>query len=273
VPDRADAAALRARLPARPFPWAVWVSAVVAVAVLWWSAADTGFSPTALAEGWSEIVAYFGRFVPTREKPWPLDYLPQIAKPLLETIRMALGASIIGSALALPFALSGARNLAAGQWVYAAARAYLNLVRAVPDLVLATILAAIFSIGPLPGLLALTIFTFGIVSKLLCDAVETVDPGPNEAITASGGTRLERALYAVFPQVAPDFTAYALYAFEVNVRAAAVLGLVGAGGIGALLKRDLDFRDFPRVGLILFVTFVVVQAIDSFSTWLRGKLL
>lgn len=264
---------LRARLPARPFPWQVWLSAVIVAGVLWWSATDTKFSFSELVSGWSEIIAYFKRFLPTAEEPWQLEYLAKIAKPLLETIRIALGASIIGSAFSLPFALVGARNLAAGKWVYALGRGFLNLVRAVPDLVLATILAAIFSIGPLPGLLALIIFTFGVVSKLLCDAIETVDPGPMEAVTAAGGTRVQRALYAVFPQVAPDFVAYTLYAFEVNIRAAAVLGLVGAGGIGALLKRDLDFRAFTHVGMILFVTFLLVQVIDTFSTWIRRRLL
>ena len=93
-----------------------------------------------------------------------------------------------------------------------------------------------------------------------------------EAITAAGGSRLERCTFAVLPQVGPDFAAYTLYAFEINVRSAAVLGLVGAGGIGVILQRDIAFFNYPRVGLIIAVTFAVVLAIDSFSTWLRSRL-
>jgi phosphonate transport system permease protein len=102
--------------------------------------------------------------------------------------------------------------------------------------------------------------------------VETVDPGPAEAIAAAGGTQVQRAVFAVLPQVAPDFVAYSLYAFEINIRASAVLGLVGAGGIGFILQKDLGFFRYQHVGLIIFVTFLAVLVIDSLSTWLRSKL-
>lgn len=258
--------------PPPPFPWQLWAIAGVVFAFLWWSAVETGVNWEAFREGFPELGEYFGRLLPTSENPWPLDYLPLIQEKLIETIKIALGASIIGSALALPFALLGARNLAAGKWVYNLGRGFLNLVRTIPDLILATLLAAVFGIGPVAGLLALTVFTFGIVAKLLCDTIETIDPGPMESVTAAGGSYLERALYAAFPQVAPDFTAYSLYAFEVNVRAAAVLGLVGAGGIGANLQQSISFMNYSRVGLIIFVTFIVVLIIDTFSTWLRSRL-
>ncbi|GAB4454679.1 MAG: phosphonate ABC transporter, permease protein PhnE [Armatimonadaceae bacterium] len=258
--------------PPPPFPWRPWAIGAVVLAILWWSAADTGVSVEAFREGFPDLMEYFGRLLPTASDPWPLDYLPEIQGRLLETIKIALGASIIGAALALPYALVGAQNLAATRWVYLLGRGFLNLIRTIPDLVLASLLAAVFGAGPLAGMLALVIYTFSIVAKLLCDTVETIDPGPMESITAAGGTRVERALYAVFPQVGPDFAAYALYAFEINVRAAAVLGLVGAGGIGIILLRDIRFFAYDRVGLIIFVTFLIVLVIDSFSTWLRGKL-
>lgn len=263
---------LYSRLPARPFPWAIWVSAGVVAFLLWWSAKDTGFSVGKVAEGWPEIAGYFGRLVPSSENPWPLDYLPVIGTQLLQTIRMALGGCIIGSALALPFALLGSRTLAPNAGAYNAARGVLNVVRAIPDLVLATLLAGLFAVGALPGLLALAIFTFGIVAKLLCDTIETVDPGPMEAVTAAGGSRLQRAVYAILPQVAPDFSAYTLYAFEVNVRAAAILGYVGAGGIGFILQENVSRRNDGHIALILFIIFLVVLVIDAFSTWLRGRL-
>lgn len=258
--------------PRLPFPWRGWLAAIIVALVLVWSANGTGFSFRALAEGLPEIQAYLARLLPSAEKPWPLDFLPQIRDRLAETIRMALGASLVGSALALPFALVGARNLAAGRLVYNIGRGFLNLVRTVPDLILASLLASIFGIGPLPGLLALGIFTFGVVAKLLSDTVETIDPGPLEAVTATGGSRLEQAWFGVLPQIGPDFVAYTLYAFEINVRAAAVVGLVGAGGIGVILDASIKLFRYGRVGLIIAATFLVVLLIDSFSTWLRSKL-
>lgn len=261
-----------ARPAAPPFPWKSGLIAAGVAALLYWSAADIGVSLKAFQEGLPDLISYFSRLLPTPEKPWPLDYLPQIQFRLIETIKIALGASIVGSVFALPYALVGAQNLAPGRWAYNLGRASLNLLRTIPDLVLATLLAAVFGIGPIAGMLALMFFTFGVVAKLLCDKIETIDPGPMEAITAAGGTRLERAIFAVFPQVGPDFAAYSLYAFEVNVRAAAVLGLVGAGGIGVILQRDISFMNYTKVGLIIAVTFVVVLIIDTFSTWLRSKL-
>jgi phosphonate transport system permease protein len=240
--------------------------------VLIWSAAGTGASVPAFVEGLPRMGDYFRRLLPAPESPWPLDYLPEIRVRLLETIKIALAASFVGALLALPFALMGARNLAGTTLTYNLARGYLNLLRTIPDLVLATLLASAFGIGPFAGLLALIIFTFGVVAKLLSDTIETVDPGPMEAITAAGGTRLQRAVFAVVPQVAPDFVAYALYSFEINVRVAAVLGLVGAGGIGQILLRDIRFFRYGHVGLIIAATFLVVFLIDSASTWLRRRL-
>jgi phosphonate transport system permease protein len=257
---------------APPFPWRGWVAAGLVVALLLWSAQGTGFSLKELTSGFPEIIAFFRKMLPSEGRPWPWDYLPQIQQRLIETIKIALSASIMGASLALPYALIGARNLAAGRWVYNFGRGLLNLIRTVPDIILATVLASAFGIGPLPGVAALTIFTFGVVAKLLCDTVETVDPGPAEAIAAAGGTQVQRAVFAVLPQVAPDFVAYSLYAFEINIRASAVLGLVGAGGIGFILQKDLGFFRYQHVGLIIFVTFLAVLVIDSLSTWLRSKL-
>jgi phosphonate transport system permease protein len=240
--------------------------------VLSWSAVGTGVSPRSFVEGFPEIVTYFQRLLPTRAHPWPLDYLPQIQARMLETVKIALAATLAGAGLALPYALLGARNLAGGRWIYAAGRTFLNLVRTIPDLVLAALLAAVFGIGPLPGMLALFAFTFGLVAKLLCDAVETIDPGPMEAVAAAGGTRLQRAVFAALPQVAPDYVGFTLYAFEVNIRAASVLGLVGAGGIGFILQRDISFFQYSRVGMIIAATFAVVLAIDTLSGWLRRRL-
>ena len=259
-------------LPRPPFPWRGYLILAIIVGVLWWSAAGTGVNLQTLGEGLSEIAHFFRSLLPSADHPWPFDYLPQIFQRLLETIKMALAATIFGAVLALFFCLSGARNLAAGKIIYNVSRGLLNLVRTVPDLILATLFASAFGIGPLPGVLALFVVSFGLIAKLLADTLETIDPGPLEAITAAGGSRLERAVFAAFPQILPDFLAYTLYAFEVNVRSAAVLGLVGAGGIGMILQRDISFLDYSRVGLIIAAIFVTVLIIDTVSTTIRRRL-
>lgn len=255
-----------------PLPWRGWLAALVVLGILTWSANGTGASLPAFLGGLPQMADYFRKLLPSPENPWPLDYLPQIRERMLETIKIAFAATVIGASLSLPFALVGTRTLAATRLVYNVGRGFLNLLRTIPDLVLASLLAAAFGLGPLSGLLALIFFTFGVVAKLLADTVETIDPGPLEAITAAGGTRLQRAVFAVLPQVAPDYVAYALYALEINIRVAAVLGLVGAGGIGMILWRDINFFKYGHVGLIIAATFAVVFLIDMLSTWLRSKL-
>lgn len=242
------------------------------VGVLWWSAVGTNVNLQTLAEGLPEIGSFFYQLLPSAKSPWPLNYLWQILPRLLETLKMATAATIFGAFFALIFCLGGARNLAAGKVVYNVSRGLLNLIRTVPDLILATLFAAAFGIGPFPGVVALFVVSFGLIAKLLADTLETIDPGPLEAITAAGGSNLERAAFAALPQILPDFLAYTLYAFEVNVRAAAVLGLVGAGGIGMILQTNISFMDYSKVGLIIAVIFLTVLLIDAVSTLIRRRL-
>ncbi len=259
-------------LPARPpVPWRGWLITAIVFAFLYWSALGTGFSIGELVKGLPQIQLYFARLLPSQAKPWPWDYLPTLSGALLETLRMSFLASVYGSALALPFMLLATRNLASPP-VYAVGRAFLNFMRTVPEIIWGVLLVAAFGIGAFPGVVALTIFTFGIVAKLLGDTIETVDAGPKEAVEAAGGTRFQQARFSVFPQIAPDYTAYALYAFEINVRASVVLGLVGAGGIGNLLKTSLTFFQYGRVSLFISLIFVTVLVIDTLSTYLRSKL-
>lgn len=251
-----------------PLPWRGALAAVAVAALLLWSAAGTRFDVAKLAQGLPEILSFFRGMLP----PWPGNFASRLVEPLTETLRIAVASSLFGALLALPFTLVAARPLAPSPWAYTLGRGVLNLIRTVPDLVLAALLASAFGIGPMAGFLALLVFSFGVVAKLLADTAETIDPGPMEAIAAAGGTRLQQAHMAVLPQIGPDFVAYTLYAFEINVRAASVLGLVGAGGIGVLLKTQIAFLNYGNVGVIIAATFAVVFVIDTFSTWLRSRL-
>ncbi len=180
------------------------------------------------------------------------SYFQVITTAMLDTIRMAIIGTTLGAILAIPLALFAASNVFTSAFLYSPARLILNFIRTVPDLLLAAIFVAIFGIGPLPGILALTFFSIGLVAKLLYESIESIDPGPLEAMTAVGANK-EWIVYGVIPQVKAHFVSYVLYTFEVNVRAAAVLGLVGAGGIGLYYDRTLGFYNMNKLHLLLFI--------------------
>lgn len=201
------------------------------------------------------------------------DYTSTIIGPMAETIQMAVLGTTLGAIAAIPVAFFASRNVSKHPVLYYPARFILNLIRAIPELLYATLFVTIFGIGPLAGILALTFFSFGIVSKLFYESIEAIDPGPLEAMTAVGANKLQWIHFGVVPQVTAHFISYFLYTFEVNVRASAVLGMVGAGGIGLLLERSLNQFRYDRTAMIVIVTFLVVLAIDYTSQKIREKLL
>ena len=139
-------------------------------------------------------------------------------------------------------------------------------------MVMASVFVAVFGIGPFSGVMALVIFTFGLISKLTFESIEAIDQGQVEALQAVGANKPNILRYAIVPQILPQFLSYTLYGFEINVRAAAVLGYVGAGGIGQIFEQNLAWRNFDRVGLIIIISFFVVLVIDLASSAMRRKL-
>jgi phosphonate transport system permease protein len=238
--------------------------------VTWWAASeqfgidfDIGELLANLTRG-ADILAEF--FPPN----WA--YLPEIVGPMIETFAMAIIASAIGCTVAVPFAFLASRVTTPNVAVYLVDRSVLNVIRALPDLLYALIFVAALGIGPLPGILALILFNIGVVAKLLSETVDGVDTGPIEAARASGANRVQTVRWAVFPQVLPSYVAYSLYVFELNVRASAVLGLVGAGGIGVEINTQRQFFNYANLSVILIVIFVAVLVIEQFSIWLRRRL-
>lgn len=198
-------------------------------------------------------------------------YFKVIAEPMLETIRMALIGTLFGAILSLPISLLSATNVFS-KWVTTPARFVLNIIRAIPELLLAALFVAIFGIGMIPGIFAITLFSMGIISKLAYEAIETIDPGPLEAMTAVGSKKLVWIRFAVIPQVLASFMSYVLYTFEINVRAAAILGMVGAGGIGLYYDKVMGFLEYDKLSSIVLFTLIVVIIIDWVSTKLRERL-
>lgn len=222
-----------------------------------------------------KLVTGSGEMGKLLKQMWPpdWDYFSTIRDPMLETVQMAIAGTTFGGLLAIPFALFAARNVFQSVILTSTARFVLNLVRAIPDLLYAAVFVAVFGIGPLPGVLALSFFSFGLIAKLTYESIEAIDPGPLEAMTAVGANKLQWIHFSIVPQVLAQYTAYFLYTFEVNVRAAAVLGLVGAGGIGLYLDRSLNQLRYDRASLIIIATLAIVLLIDYASTKLREKLL
>jgi len=212
---------------------------------------------------------YFYQFGNLKEQA---RYAQAVWEPLMQTMRMAILGAFFGALLAVPFSLLAAQNLVKNKAIYYLVRTILNLIRTIPDLVLAAVLSGAFGLGAMPGVMALAIFSFALIAKLASESVESIDPGPLEAMQACGANRLQQIRYGVVPQVLPQYIAYTLYVLEVDVRASTILGLVGAGGIGQLLYADLNLLRYQNVGAIIAVLLIAVLLMDFVSTKLRERL-
>lgn len=257
--------------PARPKPpgrLKHYLTIILILALLWASGKQTDASFPELITGMPNMLELLKEMFPPR---W--SYFDNIVDGMLETIRMALIGTTIGAVLAVPVSLLCAANLSPVRWLRYPSRFILNLVRTVPDLLLAALFVAVFGLGPIPGILALTVFSVGLISKLTYELIETIDHGPLEALTAAGGNYAQRILYGAVPQIQANFMSFVLYTFEINVRAAAVLGLVGAGGIGLYYEATLGFLEYDKTSVIILFTLAVVLVIDYASTKLRERLL
>lgn len=199
-------------------------------------------------------------------------YAPRILDPLMETIKMSIVGTFWGALLGFPVAVFAANNFIRNPWIAQPLRFILNVTRTIPAMVMASLFVAVFGIGAFSGVVALVIFTFGLISKLTFESIEAIDYGQVEALLAVGANKPTILRFAIVPQIMPQFFSYTLYGFEINVRAAAVLGYVGAGGIGQIFEQNLAWRNFDRVGVIIIISFFVVLVIDLVSSAVRKRL-
>lgn len=188
------------------------------------------------------------------------------------TVQIALWGTFLAVFLAVPLSLMASRNLSPA-WLVWPIRRVMDLLRSVPDLVVATLFIVAVGLGPLAGVLAIALNTAGVLAKLFSEAVESIDKGPIEGVKATGAGRLHEITWGVLPQVAPLWTSFALYRFESNSRAATVLGLIGAGGIGQTLFENLQAFEYRTVSTIAIVIVVAVTLIDMLSQAMRKRLL
>ncbi len=200
------------------------------------------------------------------------NYFPKVISPLIETIQMSIVGTIVGSLIGLPLAILASSNINKNKPILLVCRFILSVLRSIPTLIYAYIFALIFSLGALAGTVAIAVFTIGIVAKMLYESIETIDMGPYEAMQSFGASTLQSFWAACMPQILPTYLADCLYCFEINVRASSILGYVGAGGLGILIRERTGLRAYSDLGMILITLFVVVWLIDMINDYLRSKL-
>ena len=211
------------------------------------------------------IVSKFSKMLDLMKKILRPDwtFFPKVVSPLIDTIKMSILGTVIGCLLALPVAILSSSNINHNLPIVSVCRFILALIRTLPTLIIALVCALIFSLGTFSGTVAIAIFTFGIVAKMLFESIETIDMGAN---------KFQAFWSACVPQILPVYLSHSLYCFEMNVRASAILGYVGAGGLGITINERIGWRDYNSLGMVLLSLFVVVVAIDFFSEYLRRKL-
>lgn len=191
----------------------------------------------------------------------------------LETLQMAVIGTALGCSAALPVALLSTRIGAPNRITYYLMKNLSNVIRALPDLVWALLFVAALSVGTLPGIFALFFFSIAVTAKLTADTVDGIDPGPIEAARASGASHLQTLRTAVVPQILPAYASWALYTFELNLRASAVLGFVGAGGIGSVINFHRGRGEWSEVWGIVVMFFLIVVVVERISVTVRRRLL
>jgi phosphonate transport system permease protein len=246
--------------------WLVWL---VTVAALVWAVRSIDIIPEFLADAPEQMADLLVRM-------WPPDlshYYPDVHAALIETLHIATLGTILSFGLALPVALLAARNICRFQALNMAAQLVLVASRSVNSLVWALIFVAVFGPGAAAGTFAIAFRSVGFVGKLLAEALEETSAGSAEALRATGAPWGHVMLKGVWPQVQPAFWGIALFRWDINVRESAVLGLVGAGGIGVVLDDAINFFQWDRVATVLLAVLAVVVVAEVVVTRIRAKLI
>lgn len=247
--------------------WKAGVSLVAGVGIVW-AASSFDVDPERISRG----MVYFNGMVSQMAAIDLSEWWTGLEK-MMESVNIALIGTTISMFLAFPLGFLCAGNLGFPRWMVIVLRQVPNAIRTFPEIILAIFFIATYGPGAFPGVMALAIHSIGMLSRLNYEIVETMDRGPIEALSAIGATQTLRFRFAVLPQVLPEFLAMAIYRFEINVRAATTLGIVGAGGIGALILRAVRQGYWSKVGMYLLIVIVVVSLIDYASAWARKRII
>ena len=225
------------------------------------------FDPAHFVEGAPAVAQLASEMVPPDFSRWQ-----SWVRPLLDTLAMSIAGTALAVVFSLPLALLAAPNTTPNAVVYRMTRVFLAAFRSVPEIILGILFVAVVGFGALPGVLALALHSMGMVAKFYAESIEHVDPKPLEAASAAGASRLQVITHAVLPQVLPQLADITIYRWEYHFRASAVLGIVGAGGIGFELMAALRLIKYDEVSAILLAILACVLVVDSIGAALRRKL-
>lgn len=253
---------------------------VIIIALLTWAAGVSDFTVERLAQGLPRVGDYFWLTLPelsisefaANVAYWFYDF-PKWLNLLLDTFLIALLATVIGGTFALGLSFLASRNLVNSYPLYFLTRRTLELARTVPEIVYGLIFVAAFGVGPLAGLLAITLHTVGALGKLFAEVNENVNPASMDGVRACGGGWFPVMRFAVLPQVLPGFIAYAFWRFELNIRAAAIIGFVGAGGIGQELYTAISMNYYEDISAIALMIVLTITLIDLTSERVRHTMI
>ncbi|RVH53171.1 phosphonate ABC transporter, permease protein PhnE [Sinorhizobium meliloti] len=199
-------------------------------------------------------------------------YVPEYFHKMLETINIAILSTIIGLGFGFMLSFLAAKNVMPNRWVRWPVRRFMEVLRAFPEVVIAGFFLAILSLGAVPAIIAVSVHTIGALGKMFFEVVENADPKPEEGLRAVGANWIERVWFGFVPQVMPNFMSYFLLRLEINVRASTIIGAVGGGGIGELLRLSIGQGHEAKTLAIVLLLFITIFAVDQFSAWLRRRL-
>ncbi|MEO6746558.1 MAG: phosphonate ABC transporter, permease protein PhnE [Caldimonas sp.] len=239
--------------------------AAIAVLVLW------SIEAIVIADtDWSRIVGAslfttMGRFLEL-----DLSLIPELWEPALETILMATLATLAGLVLSIPVAWLGAANITPfGKTSYAIGRFLMTMSRSVHEIVWGLIFVSAVGLGALAGVLAMAVRSIGFISKTIAEAIEDVDPKPVEAVRAAGGTRFQILMFAIVPQIIPVFVGNMIFEWDINIRRSTILGLVGAGGLGLLLFRQMAMSNYGGIATVILAILALIVFGEVVSYYAR----
>ncbi|WP_062047960.1 phosphonate ABC transporter, permease protein PhnE [Bacillus sp. JCM 19034] len=216
-------------------------------------------------------ITNFGRVIPQLFSPdW--GAFQNVMKLMWQTLQMAYTGTLLAAILAIPFGFVAASNMVKNKWLNTLSKWILDAIRAFPELVLALMFVAAIGPRPFAGVLAIAIGSIGMLGKLYSEVIESIDMNVIESLEANGANKIQILFYGIIPQIIPEFLSYAIYRFEIDVRASTILGIIGAGGIGTLITISIQNRNWDEVGMILLVIIVVVTIIDILSAQIRKRI-
>lgn len=246
-----------------------WLAMTVAMLVVWASFAYLAldFGQLFSVEAGAQMLKYAVSFFPPDISP---DYLAQTWRGTLETVAISAIGTLLAAVLGLLLALPASGRF--GAVPRAIARLILNFLRSIPELVWAALMVFAAGLGPFAGTLALAWHTTGVIGRLFAETLENAPPEPARALHFSGSRPALAFLYGTLPGVVPQLVAYTLYRWEINIRMAAILGFVGAGGLGQMLYMSLSLFQQPQAMTVILAMLALVALVDAASAWLRQHL-